>query len=237
MKSESPRVMRLKDRGAFPHPCYFPLEYAGEVHREYLRRFGKRPKRSLFVGMNPGPWGMGQTGVPFADPEIAGEWMGLRNVPITIPQQQFEKRPIRGWESGRKEGSGQRLFGFFRERFGSLENFFEENFVINYCPVIMFTDAGKNLTPADLPRAKREKIFRECDPYLAYLIEFYRPAVLVGIGKFAFERIVAATATINFECSTDWIPHPSPASPIATRDGGRYWKKLVGEKLEQLGVL
>lgn len=44
---------------------YNPLIYAGEVHCAYLQKFLTGPKRLMFVGMNPGPNGMGQNGVPF----------------------------------------------------------------------------------------------------------------------------------------------------------------------------
>ena len=43
--------------------CYDPIEYAAEIHCAYLQRFLDGPKPVLFIGMNPGPWGMCQTGV------------------------------------------------------------------------------------------------------------------------------------------------------------------------------
>jgi hypothetical protein len=46
---------------------YHPLIYAAEPHRRYLRLYGDRPKEVVLVGMNPGPWGMAQTGVPFGE--------------------------------------------------------------------------------------------------------------------------------------------------------------------------
>lgn len=45
---------------------YNPLEYAWETHRCYAERYcrgGPRGQRVLFLGMNPGPYGMAQTGV------------------------------------------------------------------------------------------------------------------------------------------------------------------------------
>lgn len=40
-----------------------PLEYAAEPHKEYVRKYCNGPKKVLFLGMNPGPTGMAQTGV------------------------------------------------------------------------------------------------------------------------------------------------------------------------------
>ncbi|XP_041320208.1 single-strand selective monofunctional uracil DNA glycosylase-like, partial [Pyrgilauda ruficollis] len=37
---------------------YAPLEYAWEPHRRFVRRFLRSPKAVLFLGMNPGPFGM-----------------------------------------------------------------------------------------------------------------------------------------------------------------------------------
>ena len=45
---------------------YNPLDYARAPHEAYLTRWGKGPKQVLLLGMNPGPFGMAQTGVPFA---------------------------------------------------------------------------------------------------------------------------------------------------------------------------
>ena len=46
---------------------YNPLTYAWAPNAAYLRRYGQGRKRVVFVGMNPGPFGMVQTGVPFGE--------------------------------------------------------------------------------------------------------------------------------------------------------------------------
>ena len=46
---------------------YNPLAYAWKPHEAYLRKFGGGGKRVIFLGMNPGPFGMTQTGVPFGE--------------------------------------------------------------------------------------------------------------------------------------------------------------------------
>lgn len=232
------RVSRRLEHVQFEHKVtltYNPLDYAWAVREAYLRRFGTRRKRTLFLGMNPGPWGMAQTGVPFSDTTIAGDWMGFRGLAVGRPENEHPKRPVLGWELDRAEGSGQRLLGFLREQMGSLEAFFENNFVFNYLPLVMYDADGRNITPARLLKVDRLKIFEACDPYLQEMVAYYQPEVLVGIGKFALRRLEA-----NFDGSDRKIidiPHPSPASPIATRDGGRYWKRLVTETLTDAGVL
>lgn len=42
---------------------YNPLTYAWETHSIFVSKYANTKKKILFVGMNPGPWGMVQTGV------------------------------------------------------------------------------------------------------------------------------------------------------------------------------
>lgn len=42
---------------------YNPIEYAADLHCAYLKKFLNKSKPVLFIGMNPGPFGMVQTGV------------------------------------------------------------------------------------------------------------------------------------------------------------------------------
>src|SRR5204862_4949791 len=72
-------------RDAVDHPTfappvthvYNPLRYAWRAHELYLRRYGNTPKRVLFLGMNPGPFGMAQTGVPFGQVAAVRDWLGI----------------------------------------------------------------------------------------------------------------------------------------------------------------
>lgn len=42
---------------------YNPLEYAWDTHRCYVETYCQPGQSVLFLGMNPGPFGMAQTGV------------------------------------------------------------------------------------------------------------------------------------------------------------------------------
>ena len=50
----------------YPHDIdtiYNPLDYAIKPHTYFVEKYANEaPKDILFLGMNPGPWGMGQTG-------------------------------------------------------------------------------------------------------------------------------------------------------------------------------
>jgi single-strand selective monofunctional uracil DNA glycosylase len=84
---------------------YCPLEYAWEIHRAYLEKFAVGPKRVIFLGMNPGPYGMGQTGVPFGEIAAVRDWMGLRGT-VTKPAGEHPAKPVEGLDCQRSEVSG-----------------------------------------------------------------------------------------------------------------------------------
>jgi single-strand selective monofunctional uracil DNA glycosylase len=214
---------------------YNPLSYALPVHQAYLNKFGQESKRAFFLGMNPGPWGMAQTGIPFTDPSIARDWMNLPEKPVGTPENERKDRPVDGWSSERKEASGQRLHGFLRELYGSLNAFFARGMIQNYCPLVMYSEEGTNLTPEDLLKEDRVNLFEACDPYLEALLNYYDPDVLIGIGRFGQRRLAAARDIP--ENDVGYLPHPSPASPIATRDGGDYWRGLVRDLFEDRDLL
>ncbi|XP_023066677.1 single-strand selective monofunctional uracil DNA glycosylase isoform X3 [Piliocolobus tephrosceles] len=81
---------------------YNPLEYAWEPHRNYVTRYCQGPKEVLFLGMNPGPFGMAQTGVPFGEVSMVRDWLGIGG-PVLTPSQEHPKRPVLGLECPQSE--------------------------------------------------------------------------------------------------------------------------------------
>ena len=63
---------------------YNPLIYAQVPHESNLKRYGNSKKRVRFFGMNPGSWGMGQTGIPFGDITSVRAWSGITG-PVRKP--------------------------------------------------------------------------------------------------------------------------------------------------------
>ena len=208
---------------------YNPLVYASAPHTEYLRRFASGPKEALFVGMNPGPFGMAQTGVPFGDVGMVRDWMGIE-APVGRPDREHSKRPVLGFDCARSEVSGTRLWGWARERFGSPEAFFSRFFVWNYCPLCFLEESGRNRTPDKLPAAERAPLFEACDRALRDLVDALEPRWVVGVGKFAEDRAKAALRERDVEIGR--ILHPSPASPAANKN----WAGAVETALARLGI-
>lgn len=217
------RVARLRFEAPVTH-VYNPLLYAWRPHREYLRRFGKGRREVLLLGMNPGPWGMAQTGVPFGDVTLVRDWIGIE-APVRPPTRAHPRRPVLGFGCTRGEVSGQRLWGWACAAFGPPERFFARFFVANYCPLAFFEESGRNLTPDRLPRSARERLFKPCDVALAQTVARLRPRYVLGIGRFAAERARALFAGSNIELGV--VPHPSPANPGAHRDWAQQLERVL----------
>jgi single-strand selective monofunctional uracil DNA glycosylase len=208
---------------------YNPLDYAWEVHCRYLQRYGEGRKRVVFVGMNPGPFGMVQIGVPFGEIASARDWLKLEG-PVGQPPQTNPKRPVEGFACTRSEVSGQRLWGLFRARFGTPEAFFAEHFVSNYCPLAFF-EGGRNLTPDKLPMAEQGPLLQACDAHLRTVVATLQPEWVIGIGNWAEKRAndpLGGITGVKF----GRILHPSPASPAANRG----WAEAATRQLNELGI-
>ncbi|MFO7654701.1 MAG: single-stranded DNA-binding protein [Candidatus Krumholzibacteriia bacterium] len=222
------RTARLSFGEPVTH-VYRPLEYAWAPHEEYLRRFGAGPRRVLFMGMNPGPHGMAQTGVPFGEVAAVRDWLGIA-CEVGRPRHEHPRRPVLGFGCERSEVSGRRLWGLFADRFGSAERFFADHLVVNYCPLLFLEESGRNRTPDRLPAVESDPLLAACDALLADLVAIYRPQWVVGIGAYAGRRVRAVVDDRSVECAQ--ILHPSPASPAANRN----WSAAVTAQLESIGA-
>jgi len=214
--------------GAPVSHVYNPLEYARGPAEAYLTRYGASRKRVVFVGMNPGPFGMVQTGVPFGEIAAVRDWMGLEAA-VEAPARQNPKRPVEGFACARSEVSGRRLWGLFAQRFGSAEAFFAEHLVANYCPLAFF-DGGRNLTPDKLPADELKPLQAICDAHLRRMLELLQPEWVIGVGAWAESR--ARLAADGLPVRFGRVLHPSPASPAANRG----WAEAASRQLAELGV-
>jgi single-strand selective monofunctional uracil DNA glycosylase len=209
---------------------YDPLVYARVPHELYLDRWGQGQKRVLLVGMNPGPFGMAQTGVPFGDVPSVRDFLGIEG-PVEHPEHEHPARPIEGFACPRREVSGSRLWGWVENRFRTPAAFFERFFVVNYCPLVFMEEGGRNLTPDKLPKKASGPLFAACDEALASQVELLRPDWVIGVGGFAERRAREALSGAVQNIGT--ILHPSPASPAANRG----WAEQVEKQLRTLGLL
>jgi len=209
---------------------YNPLEYAWQPHRNYLERYsGSADLEAILLGMNPGPFGMAQTGVPFGEVGLVRHWLGVEGE-VGRPIEEHPKRPVQGFECHRSEVSGQRLWGWARAQFGTPEAFFSRFLVANYCPLMFLEASGRNRTPDKLPVAERAPLLAVCDEALKNLVELTEPRYVVGVGRFAEQR--AQKALQGLDLRIERILHPSPASPAANRD----WQGQVSAQFAAMGI-
>ncbi len=193
---------------------YNPLEYAWRSHEAYVKRFGNSKKRVVFLGMNPGPFGMAQTGVPFGEVAAVRDWLGIEE-PVDQPDNEHPKRPVVGFECTRSEVSGRRLWGLFAERFKKPTAFFKKHYIANYCPLVFMEAGGRNRTPDKLTKSERLAVYAACDTHLRALVATLEPEWVIGVGDFALKRAQETLADVD--CHFGKVLHPSPASPAANR--------------------
>ena len=224
----------------FPPPvahAYDPHQYAWAPYEQYVRRYGTGRKRVVLLGMNPGPFGMMQTGVPFGEIAAVRDWMGI-SARVQKPAHEHPKRPIEGFACKRSEVSGRRLWGWAARRFGTANAFFGDWFVLNYCPLALLEASGRNFTPDRLPAPLRDALHEASDRHLATALTALAPEWAIGIGGFAEKRIRAVLegnlidSTLARSMRSGQILHPSPASPAANRG----WEEAAEKQLAALGV-
>jgi single-strand selective monofunctional uracil DNA glycosylase len=208
---------------------YNPLDYARAPHEKYLKQYGTAPKDIMLVGMNPGPFGMAQTGVPFGDVGMVRDFLQIKGK-VGTPPTQHPKRLITGFDCPRSEVSGTRLWNWARDRFGTAEHFFARFFVVNYCPLVFMEESSRNLTPDKLPAPFREQLFDLCDKSLLQTALILKPRWVLGVGGFAEKRAQKALSGQKIQVGT--ILHPSPASPAANRG----WSQAIEKQLSELGI-
>ena len=223
------------DRLSFGDPVthvYNPLRYAWDAHEAYLSRAKlKKGTGVVFLGMNPGPWGMAQTGVPFGEVDAARDWIGI-NVPVDRPSNEHPKRPVEGFECQRSEVSGRRLWGLFQEKYKTPGRFFAKHLITNYCPLVFMESSARNRTPDKLPVHEREPLDKVCDQHLEAVLTLLQPAHVVGVGAYAEKCLSRVIESGCCDAKLSRILHPSPASPAANKD----WAGKATEQLIAAGI-
>lgn len=228
------RLSKQVDALQFDPPTAFvynPLEYAKAAIEQYMERWASTGIEALLVGMNPGPWGMVQTGIPFGEVNAVRDFLGIDAV-VTRPAVEHPKRPVLGLDCPRSEVSGRRVWTWAKERFGTADAFFERFFVWNFCPLAFLEESGRNRTPDKLPVAERDALFAPCDQALVDMIAVLKPGRVIGVGGFARKRIEVVLEQHDIDLPVGTVLHPSPASPAANRG----WAPQAEAQLEAMGI-
>tara|TARA_B100000902_G_scaffold26890_1_gene32395 strand:- start:2111 stop:2851 length:741 start_codon:yes stop_codon:yes gene_type:complete len=210
--------------------AYNPLEYAWNPHSEYIRRHGAMGAKTLLVGMNPGH-GMGNTGVPFGCPKMVREILKITGLEVGSPVNTHPKRQVIGLEHPKPEVSGTRIWGALSEIYGPENAAGAEVFIVNHCPLWMFDENGRNITPDKLTGDVSTQLTEICDQHLRMVVEILQIQRVIGVGRYAQKRIKEIFKGEEGP-KLDGIPHPSPANPFANRNGGADWRNAFKEALK-----
>ncbi|TWU02123.1 uracil-DNA glycosylase family protein [Stieleria varia] len=232
------KLSRQCDQLCFADPVthvYNPLNYAWKAHRAYLS-MASASTEVVFLGMNPGPWGMAQTGVPFGEIDAVKNWLGI-DVPVSKPDNEHPKRPIEGFQCTRSEVSGRRLWGLMQSRFGKPNAFLKQHFILNYCPLVFMESSARNRTPDKLPVDERKPLDDVCDQHLQTVLQILEPKHVVGVGAYAEQCLARALEQIGNQerkspIQISRVLHPSPASPAANRG----WAEQAEKQLCDAGI-
>lgn len=131
------------------HYVYNPLEYASDPHSKFIRQYCNSTKKIVFLGINPGPYGMCQTGIPFGEVEASRDWLQV-TAQVKKPFKECPNRPIHGFDCTRSEVSGKRFWTLFKNISVSPQIFFKNCMVYNYCPLAFMASNGNNVTPQEI---------------------------------------------------------------------------------------
>ena len=231
MLAAARRLCQEVDAQRFGPPVthvYNPLVYAWAAQAQYIERYAGTRKQVVLLGMNPGPFGMGQTGVPFGEVARVREFLGIE-APVLRPSVEHPARPVLGFACTRSEVSGSRLWGMIEARWGTARAFFADHYVANYCPLLFMEASGKNRTPDKLASAERAALTAACDRHLQRTIELLAPQWVIGIGGYAEQQ---ARTALGDRVKIGRILHPSPASPAANLG----WADAAVAELRALGI-
>ena len=204
-----------------------PLDYAWAYHEQFIEQWSEFGATTLLLGMNPGPYGMAQTGVPFGATAMARDILQIEERGVRTPPGAHPKRPIEGLSMERQEVSGTRFWSMLSEHYGSTEAIFSNIYVVNHCPLLILGETGRNVTPVDLPKATIEPVLKACDKHLKSVVDIMAIETVIGVGNYAKKR---AQAVLN-DVHIDSMWHPSPASPLANRNGGADWRANAISKI------
>ena len=204
-----------------------PLDYAWAYHEQFIEQWTEFGATTLLLGMNPGPYGMAQTGVPFGATAMAREILQIKERDVRTPPGANLKRPIEGLSMERQEVSGTRFWSMLSDHYGSTEAIFSNIYVVNHCPLLILGETGRNVTPVDLPKATIEPVLKACDKHLKSVVDIMAIESVVGVGNYAKKRAQAVLRDVHI----DSMWHPSPASPLANRNGGADWRANAISKI------
>lgn len=193
-----------------------PGSYGERWHARFRRTYPLRRNPLLFCGLNPGPYGMAQTGVPFTDlkrlraelPRLATE---LEATGSALVPPGLAPAPLRPFLTRTFESSSVRVYRFLALVRETAEAALRDVVFVNPCPLLFVERrSGENRTPADLPR------------------ELRRAAGTARAGLERAARLMAAFDAARLEVVTRAVERLEPRGAVLL---GRDVAAVIGDSL------
>lgn len=211
---------------------YNPVEYAYDMHAAFIKRYCQSEKKILLLGMNPGPWGMVQTGIPFGEINMVKEWYQIE-AKINKPAIECPQREVMGLDCHRSEISGKRLYEYFKKVSHTPDNFFKNTYLYNYCPLALLQRGGNNFTPSSLKGAIKKELEEYCNDSLLQVLELLKTEIIIALGVYTKKQ---ADLILKVNCidhiQVICMPHPSPRAK-----GNENWSEKAQHVLEANDLL
>ena len=200
--------IELDELKFFP-PCFYvynPLSYCFESFKIYFEYLNTEEEINLFFGINPGPFGMAQTGIPFGDKETVKNYLKIEpKIDIDKIPKQHPKKQILGLEVKRVEKSGRIFWGVIKEFYPEKYDFFKSNFVLNFCPLCFLDEQGRNITPKVLRKEDQIALYKILEIFMLKLFKLIKIKKLIAIGDETFSYLNA----LNTKLKIQTIIHPA----------------------------
>ena len=224
-----------------------PGRYGEPWHARFRALYPPEPHPIVVFGLNPGPYGMAQTGIPFTDvrrvlsdlPRLAAQLARSGSPPVAPGLAPADLRP---WLTRTFESSAVRVHLFLRSTYGSTEDGVRRVVVANPCSLLFIDpNGGANRTPADLGRVLRRRAPGQADLLLAACERARRACALDALqtleprGAVLLGRDVQAALVTDLESRLGaarvvaW-EHPARAVP-------RTWAAGLRDALDHRGLL
>ena len=184
------QLQPLKEKGVGVLNPFESVEVQAIYSTFYNRFYNDTGKRVFLIGINPGRFGAGVTGLPFTDPILLEERVGIKN--------SFQKR---------KELSAVFIHEII-DAFGGLESFYNQFYFTSVSP-LGFVKDGKNLNYYDIPALQKELTPFIVEQMNQQVKEWGRTDVAFTIGKGQNHKaLLKLNAEHNWFDKIVALPHP-----------------------------
>ena len=209
-----------------------PARYALPAYTRYLEKFPPRRGAILALGLNPGPYGMAQTGIPFTDCRTAARRLGIHlELPGLAPDdlRRLLHKPGGGWKMT-YERSSLGIYRFLDLAWGGLEKAYANWYVGNPCPLLFLEPDGANVTPADTRLRRLDAVRQLRQVAVERFASVLKPRGIVCLGKDVAQAVGETAENLVGAANVVRYRHPAREAPEA-------WARGLVEALRSRGLI